>query len=59
MKGVIKVDNEMKQTATLFSKIDLGGIAKGWVIDRVSQLLENMGDGFIMSVGYSYLWEFA
>lgn len=40
-----------KQTATLFSKIDLGGIAKGWVIDRAALLLENIGYGFINAGG--------
>ncbi|HEY2421757.1 MAG TPA: FAD:protein FMN transferase [Neobacillus sp.] len=39
--------NKKKQTATFFSKIDLGGIAKGWVIDRAALLLENSGYGFI------------
>ena len=39
--------NEMKQTATLFSKIDLAGIAKGWVIDRAVLILEKIGYGFI------------
>jgi thiamine biosynthesis lipoprotein len=39
--------NEQKQSVTLFSKIDLGGIAKGWVIERAAQLLEKLGYGFI------------
>lgn len=39
--------NEKLQAVTLYSKIDLGGIAKGWVIDRAAQLLEKMGFGFI------------
>jgi thiamine biosynthesis lipoprotein len=39
--------NEHKQTVTLFSKIDLGGIAKGWVIDRAAEVLEKTGYGFI------------
>ncbi|EKN65998.1 ApbE family lipoprotein [Neobacillus bataviensis LMG 21833] len=39
--------NEERQTVILHSKIDLGGIAKGWVIDRASQLLAKIGYGFI------------
>ena len=39
--------NEEQQAVTLYSTIDLGGIAKGWVIDRAAQLLERMGAGFI------------
>jgi FAD:protein FMN transferase len=39
--------NENKQTTTLYSKIDLGGMAKGWVIDHAAKILENMGYGFI------------
>jgi FAD:protein FMN transferase len=39
--------NESNQSVTLLSKIDLGGIAKGWVIDRAIQLLEGLGYGFI------------
>lgn len=39
--------NEVKQTVILNTRIDLGGIAKGWVIDRASQLLEQYGNGFI------------
>lgn len=39
--------NDVQQTVRLFSKIDLGGIAKGWVIDRAAELLEQMGFGFI------------
>jgi thiamine biosynthesis lipoprotein len=39
--------NESRQTVTLHGKIDLGGIAKGWVIDRAAQLLEKLGYGFI------------
>ncbi len=35
------------QTVILFSKIDLGGIAKGWVIDRAAEMLELLGFGFI------------
>lgn len=39
--------HENKQSITLFNKIDLGGIAKGWVIDRAAELLEKNGYGFI------------
>ncbi|MDN3018165.1 FAD:protein FMN transferase [Paenibacillus sp. BSR1-1] len=39
--------NENLQSVILHTKIDLGGIAKGWVIDKASKLLENMGFGFI------------
>lgn len=39
--------NEEQQAVILHSKIDLGGIAKGWVIDRAAQLLAKMGYGFI------------
>ncbi len=39
--------DEQKQAVTLFTKIDLGGIAKGWVIDHAAQLLEKEGYGFI------------
>lgn len=39
--------NGSKHTVCLSTKIDLGGIAKGWVIDRAVFLLENMGSGFL------------
>lgn len=39
--------NIRKQSVFLLSTIDLGGIAKGWVIDRASELLERTGYGFI------------
>ncbi|NRD76181.1 FAD:protein FMN transferase [Bacillus sp. BRMEA1] len=39
--------NAIKQTVILQRKIDLGGIAKGWIIDRAAKLLENLGYGFI------------
>jgi FAD:protein FMN transferase len=39
--------NESNLSVTLLSKIDLGGVAKGWVIDRATQLLERLGYGFI------------
>lgn len=39
--------DEVKQTAILHTEIDLGGIAKGWVIDEAAKLLSADGDGFI------------
>ncbi|WP_066366854.1 FAD:protein FMN transferase [Neobacillus fumarioli] len=39
--------NEKRQTAILHATIDLGGIAKGWILDRAAQLLEKHGFGFI------------
>jgi thiamine biosynthesis lipoprotein len=39
--------NESTGTVLLYSKIDLGGIAKGWVIDKAAEVLEIMGFGFI------------
>ncbi|WP_223595725.1 FAD:protein FMN transferase [Neobacillus bataviensis] len=39
--------NENLQSVILHTKIDLGGIAKGWVIDKASKLFEKMGFGFI------------
>jgi thiamine biosynthesis lipoprotein len=39
--------NEGNQTVVLQTRIDLGGIAKGWVIDRASDLLSTYGFGFI------------
>src|SRR4051812_12211927 len=39
--------NEEKQTVVLQTRIDLGGIAKGWVIDRAADLLSENGFGFI------------
>jgi FAD:protein FMN transferase len=39
--------NEDKQTVILRTSIDLGGIAKGWVIDRAANLLTKLGFGFI------------
>ncbi|WP_042459836.1 FAD:protein FMN transferase [Neobacillus dielmonensis] len=35
------------QSVMLHQRIDLGGIAKGWVIDQAAALLEKMGYGFI------------
>ncbi|MED4225298.1 FAD:protein FMN transferase [Neobacillus cucumis] len=39
--------DEDKQTVVLHTKIDLGGIAKGWVIDRAADVLAKNGFGFI------------
>jgi thiamine biosynthesis lipoprotein len=39
--------NEGRQSVTLSARIDLGGIAKGWVIDRAAEELEKFGVGFI------------
>lgn len=39
--------NEEKQTVILNTRIDLGGIAKGWVIDRAADVLSKYGYGFI------------
>ncbi|XJZ26559.1 FAD:protein FMN transferase [Bacillota bacterium Lsc_1132] len=39
--------NEHNSTAFLRTKLDLGGIAKGWVIDQASELLAEYGAGFI------------
>lgn len=39
--------NEDHQSVLLTSRIDLGGIAKGWVIDRAAEELEKLGFGFI------------
>ena len=41
------IPNESKRSVTLLSKIDLGGMAKGWVIDRAALLLDRLGYGFI------------
>ncbi|MCQ6278434.1 FAD:protein FMN transferase [Bacillus sp. EB600] len=38
---------ESKQTVVLQTRIDLGGIAKGWAIDRAVNLLSHHGYGFI------------
>lgn len=38
---------EDKQTAALNTRIDLGGIAKGWVIDRAADILSSHGFGYI------------
>jgi FAD:protein FMN transferase len=39
--------NEDKQTVVLKTRIDLGGIAKGWVIDRAAEVLSTYGYGFV------------
>lgn len=39
--------NEKGQSVILNTKIDLGGIAKGWVIDRAAELLTKYGYGFV------------
>lgn len=39
--------NEDRQTVILQTRIDLGGIAKGWVVDRGAELLSTYGYGFI------------
>ncbi|MDR7000146.1 FAD:protein FMN transferase [Neobacillus niacini] len=39
--------NTDKQTVFLQTRIDLGGIAKGWVIDRAAEVLSTYGYGFI------------
>lgn len=39
--------NENNQRVVLQTRIDLGGIAKGWVIDRAAEVLSDYGFGFI------------
>jgi len=39
--------NPSKQSVVLETRIDLGGIAKGWVIDRAAVILADYGFGFI------------
>lgn len=39
--------NEREQSVILYTGIDLGGIAKGWVIDKAAQLLAPYGYGFV------------
>lgn len=39
--------NEEKKAVVLQTRIDLGGIAKGWVIDRAAEALSKYGYGFI------------
>ncbi|MCM3728639.1 FAD:protein FMN transferase [Neobacillus cucumis] len=38
---------EDRQTVVLYTRIDLGGIAKGWVIDRAADILSQYGFGFV------------
>ncbi|MEH7076001.1 FAD:protein FMN transferase [Neobacillus drentensis] len=39
--------DEEKQTVLLNTGIDLGGIAKGWVVDRAADILSETGYGFV------------
>jgi len=39
--------DEDKQTVVLHTRIDLGGIAKGWVVDRAAVILSDIGYGFV------------
>jgi thiamine biosynthesis lipoprotein len=39
--------DEDKQTVVLHTRIDLGGIAKGWVVDRAADVLSDTGYGFV------------
>jgi len=39
--------DEAKQTVVLHTRIDLGGIAKGWVVDRAADILSDIGYGFV------------
>ena len=39
--------DEESQTVILHTRIDLGGIAKGWVIDQAADVLPSFGFGFI------------
>ncbi|MEH7413985.1 FAD:protein FMN transferase [Neobacillus drentensis] len=39
--------DEEKQTVLLNTRIDLGGIAKGWVVDRAAEILFEYGFGFV------------
>jgi thiamine biosynthesis lipoprotein len=39
--------NEEKQSVVLQTGIDLGGIAKGWAIDRAAEILAKDGYGFV------------
>lgn len=39
--------DESKQSVVLNTRIDLGGIAKGWVVDRAAELLSKYGYGFV------------
>ncbi|MEH7094935.1 FAD:protein FMN transferase [Neobacillus vireti] len=39
--------DEDRQTVVLYTRIDLGGIAKGWVVDRTADVLSQYGFGFV------------
>ncbi|MFL6517190.1 MAG: FAD:protein FMN transferase [Bacillus sp. (in: firmicutes)] len=39
--------DEDRQTVVLYTRIDLGGIAKGWVVDRAAEILSQYGFGFV------------
>jgi len=39
--------DEARQTVVLHTRIDLGGIAKGWVVDRTADILSQYGFGFV------------
>ncbi|MBT2655198.1 FAD:protein FMN transferase [Bacillus sp. ISL-18] len=39
--------DEDRQTVVLHTRIDLGGIAKGWVVDRAADVLSQYGFGFV------------
>ncbi|WP_144554854.1 FAD:protein FMN transferase [Bacillus sp. X1(2014)] len=39
--------DEERQTVVLHTRIDLGGIAKGWVVDRAADILSDIGYGFV------------
>ncbi|MBO9129402.1 FAD:protein FMN transferase [Bacillus sp. 165] len=39
--------NEGLQAVTLHTKIDLGGMAKGWILDEIGTYLETHGNGFV------------
>lgn len=39
--------NEDRQSVVLHTRIDLGGIAKGWVVDRAADVLSQHGFGFV------------
>ena len=39
--------DEDRQTVLLHTRIDLGGIAKGWVVDRAAEVLSQHGFGFV------------
>lgn len=43
--------DEQKHTVILHTAVDLGGIAKGWVVDRAAELLVKRGYGFVNAGG--------